>query len=102
MTSTNLATYNNNLNINTEETAEIIRIDRKAKRNAQKRKNQFINRFMGGMVTLCSVSGFIATYGGDIDNGGFLLTGIFGLVIAAQKEKIFNFQEVRYECYREE
>lgn len=90
--STNLATYNNNLNISTEEKEILIRMDNKRKRNAQRRKNVILNRFMGGMMVLISLSAYAATeILGGIDNESLLILTALGGYVAMQKERIFNF-----------
>lgn len=90
--STNLATYNNNLNINTEEKEILIRMDNKRRRNAQKRKNIMLNRFMGGMMVLISLSVYAATeILGGIDNEALLILTALGGYVTMQKERIFNF-----------
>ena len=91
-TATTLAPYNDTLSINAEEQKKLITIDRKRRAEAQKRKNIILNRFMGGMMVLISLSVYAATeILGGIDNEALLILTALGGYMAMQKERIFNF-----------
>lgn len=90
-TATTLAPYNDDLNINTEEKHQLIRIDRKRKAEAQKRKNRIFNIFMGGMLVILSLTVYAATeILGGIDNEAILFITALGGWMATQNERIFN------------
>ena len=91
-TTTTIAPYNDTLSINSEEQKMLITIDRKRRAEAQKRKNIILNRFMGGMMVLISLSVYAATeILGGIDNEALLILTVLGGYVTMQKERIFNF-----------
>ena len=91
-TATNTARYNKDLNITEAEKAEILKIEKMSSRSQRRKKHILINRFIGLMIVLLSLFGFVATYClGDMESGAFLVVALIGLAIAAQKEEIFNF-----------
>lgn len=89
-TATTLSPYNNTLSINTEETKNIISIDRKRKIAEQRRKNILLNRFIGIITIMTSLTMYTITeIMGGIDNEAILFITILGTWIALQKGKIF-------------
>lgn len=91
-TATTLAPYNDTLNICAEEDRQLIRIDRKRKAEAQKRKNRILNGFIGLILVLVSLSLYAATeILGGIDNEAILILSVLGAWISVQNGKIFNF-----------
>lgn len=91
-TATTLAPYNDTLSINTEEQKKLITIDRKRRAEAQKRKNRNLNRFIGFMLVLYSLSLYAATeILGGIDNESILILTMLGGWISTQNGKVFNF-----------
>lgn len=90
-TATTLAPYNDTLSINTEEQKKLIRIDRKRRTEVQKRKNRNLNRFIGFMLVLSSLSLYAATeILGGIDNESILILTMLGGWISTQNGKVFN------------
>ena len=89
-TATTLSPYNNTLSINTEETKNIINIDRKRRIAEQRRKNILLNRFIGIITIMTSLTMYTITeIMGGIDNEAILFITILGTWISLQKEKIF-------------
>lgn len=89
-TATTLAPYNNTLSINTEETANLINLDRKRRKAEQRRKNTILNRFVGIATIMTSLTLYTITeIMGGIDNEAILFITILGAWIALQREKIF-------------
>ena len=89
-TATILSPYNNTLSINTEETANLISIDRKRRKAEQRRKNIILNRFIGIITIMTSLTMYTITeIMGGIDNEAILFITILGTWISLQKEKIF-------------
>ena len=91
-TATTLAPYNDTLSINAEEQKKLISIDRKRRLEAQKSKNIILNRFMGGMMVLISLSIYAVTeILGGIDNEAILILTMLGGWVSTQNGKVFNF-----------
>ena len=93
-TATTLAPYNDTLNISTEEKHQLIRIDRKRKAEAQKRKNRIVNITLGLSMSALSLAAMILDYVlfNQLEGiGAFAIPFLLGLFASLQDEKIFDF-----------
>lgn len=93
-TATTLAPYNDTLNISTEEKHQLIRIDRKRRAEAQKRKNRILNMFLGLSLSMLSLAASAIDYLVFNELEGacvFAIPFLLGLFASLQDEKIFDF-----------
>lgn len=93
-TATTLSPYNDTFSINTEEQKKLIRIDRKRRAEAQKRKNRVINITMGLLMSGLSLAAMILDYVlfNQLECAfAFAIPFVLGLCVSAQSGKIFNF-----------